>query len=119
LAAPDQEPENVEGWMRDAILRHRYDLPLLAACERLLRGRALSPGLKVALLESLFDYRPREWYPPDSDRPRPPDVRSAGPPARAVLRRIGDWAFGQKTLPVSLKSRIRAELETLSAKGSP
>ena len=114
LADPDQEPENITGWMRDPILRHRYDVPLLKACERLLSGRQLPAALNVVLLEALFDYRPGEWYPPDSDRPRPPDVRDAGAEARPILKRIADWAQKQPRVSRKLKDRISSELSILS-----
>jgi hypothetical protein len=113
LSDGSQEAENVFGWMRDPILRHRQDVPLLGACERLLRGSALSSGLKAALVEALFDYRPEEWYPPDSNRPRPPDRRQASDEARAILGRIGDWVARQEKLPPRLRARVRAELAVL------
>jgi hypothetical protein len=113
LSATNQEPENKTGWMRDPILRHRQDVPLLQACERLLKGHALSPELKQSLVEVLFEYRPEQWYPPDSDRPRPPQRSAASPEARTVLRQIGDWASHQETLPPELRAKVQAELAKL------
>ncbi len=113
ISSPDQEPENISGWMRDPILRHRQDVPLLEACERLLTGGAMSDELKRALIEALFDYRPQDWYPPDSDRPRPPDRKSASPQARAILQRIGQWAMQQQSLPKALRDRVARELAEL------
>lgn len=107
------EPEDLGGWMRDGFLRHRQDVALLEACERLLRGDQLSGELKVSLVEALFDYRPEEWYPPDSPVPKPPDRSQASPTARAVLLRIGAWSAGQPNLPAGLKARVAAELKLL------
>jgi hypothetical protein len=113
LSSTNQEPENITGWMRDPILRHRQDVPLLKACERLLKGSALSPELKQSLVEVLFDYRPEKWYPPDSDRPSPPQRSAATPEARAVLKEIGDWALQQESLPKDLRAKVQAELAKL------
>lgn len=108
-----QEPENVQGWMRDSILAHRNDGPLLKACDNLLRGPALSQPLKQSLVEALFDYKPEEWYNPDSKPPRPPDRSQASPAARATLRNIAEWVSRQPWLPPGLRAKVREQISHL------
>lgn len=114
LSDPSEEPENVQGWMRDSILSHRNDAPLLEACEALLKGAALSQTLKETLVEALFDYQPDRWYPPDSNLPRPPDRALAGSASRATLRSIGEWASQQDWLPIDLRHKVREQVNKLN-----
>jgi hypothetical protein len=107
------EPEDKSGWMLDSIVPHRCDVPLLSTCQKLLQETVLSGDLKEVLVEALFDYRPQEWYPADSDRPRPPDRSKCSSQARDILKRIGGWALQQPKLPERLKSRVRTELSAL------
>jgi hypothetical protein len=110
LASKEHEPEIVRGWMRGPILRHRQDVPLLKACERLLKGTELPAELKQSLVEALFDYRPERWYRLDRERPRPPKRGAASPEARILLRRIGVWVAQQKELREGLRAKVSAEL---------
>src|SRR5205823_1816263 len=55
--------DDVKGdWMHNAVLPHRDDVELLRGCQRLVRHR-LPKHLRPALVETLFDYRPDDWYP--------------------------------------------------------
>ena len=114
LSDPGQEPENVQGWMRDSILSHRNDAPLLESCETLLKGAALSQTLKQTLVEALFDYQPDRWYPPDSNLPQPPDRALASPASRATLRSIGQWVSQQNWLPIDLRNKVREQVTKLN-----
>lgn len=70
FADPAHAAEAKLDWMHRSILPHRNDLELLRACERLLTG-PLPENLKLALVETLFDYKPDDWYPEHLIR-RPP-----------------------------------------------
>jgi hypothetical protein len=95
-------------WMRSSVLTHRNDLAVLQSCQRLLAG-ALPHKLRPALVEVFFDYKPAEWFPPDTVL-RPPARAQAGTEARAQLRAIGMWALQNLSLTESEKSAIRQTL---------
>jgi hypothetical protein len=105
------EEEEKINWIRSSILTHRNDAPLLAACEDLLK-HGLSESLRLALAESLFDYKPYEWFTPATVL-HPPPRAAIGPEARATLQRIADFVLANLKLPEDLAAKIRAELETL------
>jgi hypothetical protein len=81
------EPGDKEAWLYTDVLTHRTEAPLLAGCERLLASH-LAPPLKSVLIDSLFDYRPDEWYGEEGVPPPPPPFDQASPEARETLSRI-------------------------------
>jgi len=111
MADPGHAEEDKLDWMRSSILTHRNDLLLLKGCERMLTGN-LSPKMKLALVEVLFDYRPAEWYRP-SGVLRPPDRRLAGEPALAQLRRIGEYALKNLVMRERLRKAVTDTLEEI------
>ncbi len=98
-------------WMRQLILLHRNDAPLLEKCEDMVT-RTLSDNLRPHLIEALFDYRPDDWYRGDSP-PSPPPRDAADKAAQDILRRIGEYAL--KTVPLSdrQKQAVRRGLAEL------
>jgi hypothetical protein len=92
----NQDPDFQYLWMRDPILRHRNDLPLLRACHRLLQS-ALAPELKGALVEALCAYRRDEWY-RSCAPPVPPARAAASTEALEELRGICEYAKANLTL---------------------
>jgi hypothetical protein len=54
-----------------AVLAHRLESRVLAACRRLL-GRGLEPEMEKGIVETLFDYREHEWFGVARVAPRPP-----------------------------------------------
>jgi hypothetical protein len=86
LADPGHDEEDKANWLHCDVLTHRNDEPLLLGCERLVAG-PLAPEIKSALVDSLFDYRPDEWY-GEVRVFTPPDRAKATPAARATLDRI-------------------------------
>ena len=103
--------EDKTDWMRSSVLTHRDTPPLLRSCEKLLHG-SLSPKLRPALVQVLFDYRPAEWFPPDNVI-SPPDRAHASPEARALLRNIGAWALQNLALTAVDQAAIRRTLAGL------
>jgi len=92
-------------WMRELILPRRNDVPLLSCCERMVTG-SLSPDLRPALVEALFDYQPSKWYRGD-DPPKPPPRANASPGAQKVLERIGRYALKNLKLTSVQESAVR------------
>ena len=108
-------------WLHTAVLTHRNDLGLLKACERMLRGRLPKP-LRPVLVESLFDYRPGEWYRPASPHSAPP-LRDASPESLDVLQALGERALKTVDLTATQREAVARKLEEVrrlrAAKGAP
>lgn len=112
LSDPEHEDHLKLVWMRNEMLPHRDDVPLLETSERLAADR-LPPELGVRLVEMLFDYQPAEWY-RACEPPAPPDRASASAPARVILHRIGRRAVETLPLGPELESQVENELEMLA-----
>jgi hypothetical protein len=110
MAEPTHEPENKRAWMRDPILRNRYNPSVLEACERMVT-KSLPAPLRGDLVAALFDYR-EEWY-LSCDPATPPDRGTATPEAKAVLRRIGEHALANVPLDVKTKAAVEAQMKWL------
>lgn len=114
IADPRFEEEDKLWWMRTVILAHRNDLPLLRTCERILLQK-LPLKIHLGLVESLFDYRPDEWYGADHYY-SPPSLKEATPGALNQLRRIGELAMQKFTLEDPLKKAVEKTLEEIKKK---
>ena len=109
FADPAHEEGEKIAWMHSRFLTHRNDLLVLESCERLLK-QGLTESLQTALVESLFDYKPDEWFRP-STASSPPDRRQATPAARAQLRKIGEYAFAHVRLTDDEKRVVKDTLD--------
>ncbi len=109
LTDPTHDDEEKIAWLHGDVLSHRNDEPLLLGCERLLTG-ALSRPLKLALIDSLFDYRPDEWY-GEVKVFSPPDRAKASAAALATVKRIAMYVLSK------LKPTARQELAIESTTG--
>ncbi len=106
---PALEDGDKGSWFIGDVLLHRNDEPLLLACERLVSAQ-LSLQVKSALIDSLFDYQPREWF-GDIEIwpiPKPPDRAQASPAARATLERIATYVLTNLTPTPRQESAIEA-----------
>lgn len=116
MADPKHEDKHKLDWMHRPILEHRNDPPLLECCLRMLEG-GLSENLRPALVETLFDYRLREWFPGKRPTvPKPPPREEATEPAREQLRRIGEYALKNVELSDEQKETVQGVLEQLFEK---
>jgi hypothetical protein len=98
-------------WLRTRVVGHRNDLLLLACCDRLLR-EGLSEALRPILVETLFDYRPDQWYMVEPQAVPPP--RSAlSSEGRELLKRIGAYALNRIALSEDQKKGVEATLAAL------
>jgi hypothetical protein len=104
MADPELEDEGKIAWMRDPILRHRNDPPMLEACSTML-ANSLPEDLRPSLVESLFDYHP-EWY-LSCNPPKAPPRLEMTPEARPLLRMIGNYAL--QTIPLEPSTRVAVE----------
>jgi hypothetical protein len=108
FAQPGFEDEERLWWMRTSILTHRYDLPLLRACQRMLL-QGLPEHLRPSLVEALFDFRSFEWHGPDNGY-TPPPLDKASPEARGELVKIGEYALSHLQLPEMLKNLVEEKV---------
>lgn len=107
LQDPEQELEFKTVWMHDPMMRHRNDVPLLRASERMIT-RTLQGELRFTLLEALCTYD-RNWY-LGCLKPKPPPRALATPEARDVLRRICKYAKESMKLPPELEVAVKTTL---------
>jgi hypothetical protein len=108
-----EEDERI-GWMHNNIMPHRNDVPLLESCERMLSG-GLSPDLRPALVEALFDYRPNEWFGADPFL-EPPPLKAASSEALTLLNRIGRSALKNISLTTRQRQAVNKTLEEIEEK---
>ena len=115
LADPEQEFDFKLLWMRDPILRHRNDVPLLRGCERMVTG-GLPQELRSFLVEALCDYRRDEWYHSCSP-PVPPARALANQEAKDCLRRICQYAKENLSLDAVQTAAIERTLAEIGGNG--
>ncbi len=101
-------------WMHESILPRRNDLPVLQSCRRMLGG-SLPQSLRPALAETLFDYRPAEWFTPSKPVRCPPRQFMSGE-ARAELRAIGEMALKQIALTPEQQAVVKRVLAEIGGK---
>lgn len=111
ITEPGHDAEDKVAWMRDGILRNRYQPTILAMSERMLT-KSLSPALREDLVAALFDYR-ETWY-VSCDPPTPPERALASKEAKVALKRIADYVLASVPLTAQTKAAVEADLRWLS-----
>ena len=110
LADPKLDDNNKISWIRYQILPKRRSADLLLGLEDWLAHGKLSTTVRTALVEALFDYRPREWG--GTELPAAPDDSATSAKAGAVLHRIAKKAL-DSDYPASVKNSVRQTLAKL------
>ncbi len=90
-------------WMRDGVIRHRFELPMIQAVERLVKS--LPQDLVMSLVEVYFTYDER-WY-LSCDPPKPQPLSEATLQARKHYLAIAEHAL--RSLPLSAELRKQVE----------
>lgn len=111
-----QDPVVVKGWMRDPLLRHRTDIGVLQTCLELLQNPKFDAELKNALVESLFDYRPKEWYVPEETEgqlPKPPPSKNLSGAARELLKKIAAVIAADSSVSATNKALVRKAVQRI------
>jgi hypothetical protein len=96
-----------------SVMPHRTKVDIVAMCARLLEPARVSTEVSVAIIESVFDYRPREWFGLRNSPPRPPPWSSASRTAKESVRHLGGRLLARSGLPDSLREPIRRTLSEL------
>jgi hypothetical protein len=100
-----------QAWLREALIGHRYDDAVLDLARRIM-DRTDHQSLKVDLVETLFDYKPDDWYVIENvvEPPRPDDL---SPQQQVKLKAIATAALESLALTDSLRRRVTSTLRTL------
>ena len=114
MADPGHEVDERIAWMHASILLRRNDLHVLKTCHRMISG-SLPQSLRPALVETLFDYRPAEWYTP-SNPVRCPPRQMMSAEAKAELRAIGEMALKQEELTLEQQAVVKSVLVEIGGK---
>ncbi len=111
LLGPQQE-DNKRVWIQDAVLRHRFELPMIQAAERVVRR--LPQPLAISLMEVYFVYRPDKWY-LECSPPTPQPYEKGDRRAREHLLNIATFALEQLPLQrdAELYAKVKATQESL------
>ena len=76
------------------------------------------PGpLRAALLESLFDYRPAEWFGKTRQPPTAPSWSAAPTRSRTLARSLATRMALRDDLPPELRSKLREARDAAAGKG--
>lgn len=113
LADKTLDPDQRVSTSHWSIVPHRTDGPIVAMCARLLDRGRLSPEVAAAVAESLFDYRPKEWFGVRINQPSPPAWSLAGVAAKDAARQLGDRLLARPGLPDLLRAVIERTLAEL------
>ena len=98
-----------------SLLPTRTDLRVVQTSARVLQNDGLSHDVRVAILESLYDYQPRRWFGLTSAQPAMPAWSSASRATRAALQSLGNTALTRSDLPADLRTAILKTLAELAS----
>lgn len=111
-----QDPVVVKGWMRDPLLRHRTDVGVLQMSLELLQNPKFDAELKNSLVESLFDYRPKEWYVPqemEGQLPKPPSSKNLPHDVRELLKKIAAVIAADSSVSATNKALVKKAVQSI------
>lgn len=96
-----------------SLLPVRTHAEIIAMCARLLIYQKLPKGVQTAVAESLFDYRPREWFGVTRNQPKPAGWAAADAHAKELARKLGSDLLGRGDLDKELRAAIERTLASL------
>lgn len=108
-------PEDRVDMLHRAVLPHRVEGPVIAACERLLQA-GLEPEVELGLIESIFDFREKEWFGVARHAPAPPSWSTAESKVLLALQALGGKLIGSGRLPpgaAQVVERTLGEIQTV------
>ena len=94
------------GVAHTAIVPNRNDREFVRASARLIRRTGLAQPVVYGIAESLFDYRPREWFGVSSEAPEPPPRSAASAEVRKLMRELAEELLHRPDLPPVLLAAI-------------
>ena len=100
-------PQRRVDGMHAGVLPMRTELAVLQSMSRLL-GADLPRAVRLGAIETVFDYRSREWFGPARQPPAPPPWESASTEALRFLRELAKSVRQQSELPPALVEAVDA-----------
>lgn len=100
--------------VRFGVYPHRIEAPMLDMAGRLLAGQ-MENEVATALIESIFDDRPEDWFDPGSRPEGPPAWEGATTPALQRAREIAVLTEGRADLPAPLREAVRRTARRIRA----
>ena len=97
-----------------SLLPTRVDLGVVQMSAGVLQNHALSHDVRMAILESLYDYQPRRWFGVANAQPAMPAWSSASRTTRDALQSLGKTALSRSDLPAELRTAILKTLAELT-----
>ena len=88
-----------------AVLPYRTELAVLRSVDRLLAGDLAEP-VRIGAVETVFDYRSREWFGPAKSPPAPQPWESAATEALRFVLGLGDRVTARGGLPPTLAEAV-------------
>ncbi len=108
------EPEERVETIRSALLPVRNHKSVVELADHML-SNSLPIEVEIALVETLFDYRPAQWFGKVGNPPQPPPWTSATKPALRHVLTLGRALRRRKRLPAALRQRIARTSEEIRA----
>jgi hypothetical protein len=114
IADQKQEIECRTIWLREPMLTHRNDTPVLKCCERMVIQGTVPEQVRPLVVEALCDYH-REWY-LGCKKPRPPLRAVAPQESKQTLRRICEFSMDKLALSPEIKVAVETTLIEIGAR---
>jgi hypothetical protein len=108
IADPQLEVEYRTIWLRDPMLRHRNETPVLRCCERMVIQGTAPEFMRPVVVEALCDYD-RSWY-LACKKPRPPLRALASRESKDILKKICEFALDKLTLTAGQRLAVETSL---------
>jgi hypothetical protein len=99
-----------------ALLPTRTDVRVVTMSSGILEKQTLPHEVRIAILESLYDYQPRRWFGLDAAQPAAPSWETSSRATRTALRLLGKAMLRREDLPDELRTAIQKTLDGLPLK---
>jgi len=102
---------NVVSFYRQLLSMKNQDVLSLTALDKRIMSKEIKFSLRDIIIQSLFDYRGREWYKPSAYYPRPPKREDASSEVLRELLEIADMALKLDITPETREGVLKAQQE--------
>ncbi|MFI5380356.1 MAG: hypothetical protein ACHRHE_13740 [Tepidisphaerales bacterium] len=102
--------------LHEALPTHRTDRGVIETAGHILASKPVE-AIANGVLESIFEFRAKEWF--GTHPPTPAPWNQASPEAAAAARRLAATAIDRPTVPPSLRKAIEAAVSQLPAESEP
>jgi hypothetical protein len=96
-----------------SLLPVRTNPAVVEMCARLTASTLVESRVRMAIVETLFDYQARRWFGVAMNQPVPPPWSSATEAGRNALTSLGKQLLSQPDVPANLRAQIQKTLTEL------